>query len=102
MKGCVKMNTNRTILLYGIGGADKMYGVLNYFCIFDDGKMPIVRTIFTEAERLRAINPSVVHVYAIDNRHGLRKDYLESIRLHSIESHMLFKDILEREGRMIF
>lgn len=93
------MNTNRQILLYGIGGVDKMYGVLNYFCIFDDDIS--IRTIQIESKRLKAKNPSVVAVYAIDNRRGLRKDYQESIRLHSIESHMIFKDILEREGMRI-
>ena len=93
------MNANRQIILYGIGGAAKAYRVLEYYCIYDDEIS--IRAIQIEAQRLVVKNPSIVHVYAIDNRHGLRKDYRESIRQDSIESHVVFKDILEREGMRI-
>lgn len=93
------MNENRQIILYGIGGAAKAYGVLGYFCIYDD--YISIRAIQIEAQRLVARNPSIMHVYAIDNRRGLRRDYQESIRHNSIESHVVFKDILEREGMRI-
>lgn len=46
-------------------------------------------------------NPDVEHVYAIDNRYGLRRDYKESMKQNSIESHYIFKDILEREGMLV-
>ena len=93
------MNTSQ-VLLYGIGGPDKAYGVLEYFCIFDTSR-DVVRTIMYTAARMQANNPSIHHVYAIDNRRGLKRDYQESIRKNSIESHYVFKDILEREGMKI-
>ena len=46
-------------------------------------------------------NPSIEHVYAVDQRPGLRRDYIESIKENSIESCYEFKDILEREGLKI-
>lgn len=93
------MDTNQ-VLIYGIGGADKMYRVLEYYCIFDTSR-DIVREIWNAAARLKAKNPSIQHIYIIDNRRGLKRDYQEAVRGNSIESFMLFKDILEREGREI-
>lgn len=87
------------IILYGVSGPSKAYAVLNYFCIYEE--FVSIRTIMSEAELLRMKNPSVEHVYAIDNRYGLRRDYRESMKQNSIESHYIFKDILEREGIQI-
>lgn len=87
------------IILYGISGPRKAYAVLNYFCIYEE--FISIRTIMSEAHLLQMKNPDVKHVYAIDNRHGLRRDYRESIKQDSIESHYIFKDILEREGLQI-
>lgn len=87
------------IILYGVSGPSKAYAVLNYFCIYEE--FVSIRTIMSGAELLRMKNPSVEHVYAIDNRYGLRRDYRESMKQNSIESHYIFKDILEREGIQI-
>lgn len=73
--------------------------VLNYYCIYEE--FVSIRTIMSEARLLRVKNPDVEHVYAIDNRYGLRRDYRESMKQNSIESHYIFKDILEREGIQI-
>lgn len=89
---------NKQIILYGIGGANKAFGVLGYYTIYLDNSFDIVGDIRREATRLKAKNPCIEAVYMISNRRGLRKEYLESIRLNSIESHFIFKDILEREG----
>lgn len=88
---------NRKILLYGIGGPEKGYAVLEYYCIFEDDIS--IACIWNQAERMKRLNPCVRKVYVMDNRRGLRRDYQDSIRLNSIESHMIFKDILEREAR---
>lgn len=85
------------ILLYGIGGAIKEYAVLKYYAIYED-EPDFVGTIKRAAEWMRANNPSIVTVYMISNRRGLYRDYKESIRKNSIESHAIFRDILEREG----
>ena len=92
-----KMNQ---IILYGLGGARDKYRVMKYFVIFDDNVS--IRTMKNEAEVLKIKNPSIEHVYAVDNRRGLKKDFEESIRQNSIESCAIFKDIIEREGLRIF
>lgn len=95
------MNTNQ-ILIYGIGGADKAYQVLKYYVIFDAANSyGIIEEIWKNAERLKAQNPSINQIYVMNNRHGLRKDYMDAVRSNSIEGWMLFKDILEREAREI-
>lgn len=90
-------NNNIKILLYGIGGASKEYAVLRYYAIYED-EPDMIGTIRRTADWMRANNPSIMAVYAISNRRGLRKDYMESIKKNSIESHAIFRDILEREG----
>lgn len=90
------MNTNQ-VLIYGIGGADKAYRVLEYYCIFDTS-CNIISEIYRISERLKAKNPSIRQIFAIDNRRGLRRDYQEAFRQNSIEGWMCFKDILQREG----
>ncbi len=87
------------VILYGVSGPSKAYTVLNYYCIYEE--FVSIRTIMSEARLLRVKNPDVEHVYAIDNRYGLRRDYRESMKQNSIESHYIFKDILEREGIQI-
>ena len=86
------------VILYGLSGASRAYTVLNYFCIYEG--CVSISAIQMEARRLRMRNPSVEHVYAIDNRYGLRREYRESMKQNSIESHYIFKDILEREGML--
>ncbi len=87
------------VILYGVSGPSRAYTVPNYYCIYEE--FMSIRTIMSEARLLRVKNPDVEHVYAIDNRYGLRRDYRESMKQNSIESHYIFKDILEREGIQI-
>lgn len=90
----------KQIILYGISGAEKAYAVLGWFCIYDE--YVTIQTIRREASILRMSNPSIEHVYAIDNRYGLKREYRESIKKNSIESHAIFKDTLEREGLRVY
>ena len=90
----------KTIFLYGIGGADKKYKVLRYACI-EEPNFSILN-IRNLAQLMKIHNPSIVHVYALDNRFGLRRDYMESIKKDTIESCTIFKDILERDGWKVF
>lgn len=83
------------IILYGIGGPEKAYAIVNFWTIFEkDLSVPNIRY---NASRLRA-NPSVKKVFMISNRTGLKREFEEARRGNSIESYMIFKDILEREG----
>lgn len=88
----------RQVILYGISGASRSYTVLGYFCIYEE--FVSINTILGEARRLRMKNPSIEHVYAIDNRYGLRRDYKESMKQNSIESHYIFKDIFRKRGNV--
>ena len=88
------------IILYGIGDAKYQYRVLKYFCIYDE-RIDIAE-IKRIARTMQVINPSIEHVYLISNRHGLKREFQESIKRNSIESCAIFKDTLEREGIKIF
>lgn len=90
----------KRIFLYGIGGADKQYRVLKYWVMEEE--FISIWNIKYQADMLKIKNPSIEHVYVVDDRHGLYRDYKESIRKNSIESCAIFKDILEREGIKIF
>lgn len=91
------MSNNIKILLYGVGGASKQYAVLRYYAIYED-EPDMIGTIKRTADWMRVNNPSIMAVYAISNRRGLYHDYMEARRHNSIESHAIFRDILEREG----
>ena len=90
----------KNLILYGIGDARYKYRVLKYFCIYDENID--VTDIKRIARTMQVINPSIEHVYLINNRHGLKREFQESIKRNSIESCAIFKDILEREGIKIF
>lgn len=87
------------VILYGIAGAENQYRVIRYFII--DAELVAISNIVYQANMLKIKNPTIEHVYAIDNRRGLRRDYVESYKRNTIESCAIFKDILEREGIMI-
>lgn len=89
------------IILYGMSGVSQAYKVLSYRVLYNECFS--ITSMYNEARRLRIRNPDIEHVYAIDNRYGLKQEYLDSIndRNRTIEGRFIFKDILEREGLMI-
>lgn len=89
----------KTIYLYGISGADQAYRVLKYQFIIEE-EISIKEILYT-ATMMRVRNPSIEHVYAIDNRRGLKYDLQTAMKRNSIESWAIFKDILEREGLQV-
>lgn len=84
------------MFLYGIGGAEKKYGVLKY-CFLKDNAVTTPNMIY-EASRMRMINPCIEHVYAISRTFHLKKDFNRAMRENSIEGWAVFKDILEHEA----
>lgn len=90
----------KNLILYGIGDARYQYRVLRYFYVYDENAD--VAEIKRIARMMQVVNPSIEHVYLISNRHGLKREFQESIKRNSIESCAIFKDILEREGIKIF
>ena len=89
----------KTIYLYGISGADQAYRVLKYQFLMDEDIS--IREIVHTATMMQVRNPSIEHVYAIDNRRGLRYDLQTALKKNSIENWAIFKDILEREGLQV-
>lgn len=89
----------KRMYLYGLAGADQMYRVVYYSYI--DEEYFSIRNILTNAYWLRIKNPSVEHVYVVDNRKGLLRDFMDARTNNSIESWAIFKDVLEREGMKV-
>lgn len=94
------MPTKTNKVLYGIAGADKNYRVLGYFVIRgDDDSVWFTRW---KAREMQEYNPSIKHIYLVDNRQGLYSEYQKMLKNPSIENCACFKDFLEREGIRIF
>lgn len=91
-----------TVYLYGLGGADQMYRVIRYSAVEIDNLVGtnygVIRTLKYEATMMRMKYPNIERVFAIDNGRGLARDYIDAWKKNTIESHAIFKDILEREG----
>ena len=87
------------IILYGITDAKNLYRSGGYYCVYD--KDMTIENIIFQAEMLRQKNPDIKHVYAIDNRHGLKRQFLQYLKKDSMEGWIEFKDTLERDGLKI-
>ena len=90
----------RKVYIYGLGGADKMYKVLAYHFITEE-EITITNIVY-HASMLKARNPSVETVYAIDNYPGLQNDCKASMYRSTIENCAIFKNILEIQGVQIY
>lgn len=90
------MNEQPKIILYGLGGAEKQYQVLAYWAIYKDDIS--TDNIKYQAYKLAERNPSIKMIFQVDNRPGLKSEYVRSYKEHSIESCAIFKDLLERGG----
>ena len=91
-----------TVYLYGLGGADQMYRVIRYSAVEIDNLVGtnygVIRTLKYEATMMRMKYPNIERVFVINNGRGLARDYANALKTNTIESHAIFKDILEREG----
>ena len=84
------------IYLYGIAGASDECAVMR--CQAVDVEQRPIDAIKVEAESMGMDYPSIKTVCAMDARGGLGNDYRRAIKQNSIESYVVFKDILERTG----
>lgn len=91
------MKTNQ-IILYGLAGIGAQYVPVRYF-IMNEGFMTIAGLAHT-AKYMMDNYPTIEHIYAIDNRPGLRKEYANAIhdKHNSIESRVVFEHTLVNEG----
>ena len=60
-----------------------------------------IRNMMWIAEQME-LDPDVRAIYAIDNRWGLRRDSLESIKTLDFAKHIEFEDLVSREGIKLF
>lgn len=84
------------VYLYGIASAADNYAVVRYQAVDVDYRP--IDAIKMEADAMVSEYPTVASVYAIDARGGLANDYRYAIKQHTVESFIVFKDILERQG----
>lgn len=106
------------IFLYGIAKAEAQYRVVRWlpmdssFIIGNDYEDRNLRYYLdTYGQTIRNMKmcaawlknrwPNIERVYAIDNCRELCRDYKEARRLDSIESNIIFVDILEKGGTRI-
>lgn len=91
----------KRIFLYGISGAQDQYRVVEYWFINIEKEPMTIKNLLYHAISLKVWNPGIEQVYAIDDRRGLRQDYMKSCKKNSIESWAIFKNILQTEGLRI-
>jgi hypothetical protein len=84
------------IILYGIAGTSKQYMPIRYQVIDANDYTTWYAKYY--AKMMVAENPTVEHVYQMDNRYGLKREFTLAVKQNSIESCAIFKDTLEREG----
>ena len=90
----------KQIFLYGIADLDGRYEIVAYSYMEQQESFSI-STVKHYATWLKVKNPSIAHVYAIDNRKGLGYEYKTTKRKNTFVENLAFRDILEREGLKI-
>lgn len=86
----------KTVFLYGINGPSDHYRIAKYLFITEEDLT--IRELKETALYMKDRYPSIEHVYAIDNRRGLRRELMDTIKKDSIEGCIIFRDMLQREG----
>ena len=89
----------KQIFLYGIADLDGRYEIVAYSYIEQESFS--ISSVKHYATWLKLKNPSIAHVYAIDNRKGLAYEYKCTKRKNTFAENLAFRDILEREGLKI-
>lgn len=68
---------------------------------FLEGDAVTVRDMLRLANWMKEIYPEPVVVYAVDNRPGLYKEFMEAVKTTDFTKHVEFADIIAREGIFI-
>ena len=89
------------VFLYGIASARNQYAVVRYVYIDGEKEHITIRGMMREAEWLRFRNPTIEHVYAMDDSASLAFAYKDTIKSNSVEGNVTFKCMLEQNGLMI-
>lgn len=88
------------IVLYGLAGPDKSYQALQYWRLTKN--QPYLLMAIQEGLKRMEQNPCLEKIYLIDERYGLKSDFNLSLRRPSIENCAVFKDLLERDGVLVW
>lgn len=90
------------VFLYGIASARDQYAVVRYAYIdYEKEPIDIVKGMVRNAEWMKFKNPTVEHVYAIDDNPRLAFAYRNTIKSNSVEGNVTFKCMLEQSGLLI-
>lgn len=68
---------------------------------FLEGDAISVRNVLRLANWMKDVNPGQVVVYAVDNRPGLYKEFMEAVKTNDFTKHVEFADLISREGILI-
>ena len=68
---------------------------------FLEGDAISVRDMLRLADWMRVNYPEPVVIYAVDNRPGLRKEFMESVKSWDFTKNIEFADTVSREGILI-
>ena len=89
----------KEMFLYGLAGAADQYRIVRY--------EPVDRETFSVSNAaglaclMKYKNPTIVHVYLLDNRKGLGYEVTRIMKTNTIEDNVAFKDMCERNGLFI-
>lgn len=84
------------IILYGFVGPDQNRRVARYFVISNDDIS--IWYLRHAASNMRRLYPSIIEVYAVDNRRGLKSMFTDAFKHPDIQNSIEFRDLVKKEG----
>lgn len=86
----------KELWIYGLADAANKYRIVRYEPI--DLNDFSVAYVTERAVMLKYKNPTIEHVYIVDNRGGLGYDVARTMKKNTIAGNVAFKDMCERNG----
>ena len=68
---------------------------------FLKGEAISIRNIMRLAQWMTDNSPEPIVIYAVDNRPGLHKEFLEAVKTNDFTKHVEFADTIRREGVLL-
>lgn len=89
----------RTVALYALGGVSKQYIALDFWVFWDGYSVGDMKDVIDD---MISKNPSVREIYMVDYKYDYKLEYQRSRKKHDIESCIIFRDMLQRDGWKVF
>lgn len=86
----------RQVYIYAF---DEMHKIVDVKFLEEDGIS--IRNMMWIGEQM-LLNTDAHKIYAIDNRWGLRRDFMDSYKSIDFAKHIEFQDLVSREGIKLF